>query len=115
VTLRHYPRLELPPAFGDSTSWRRVDREPVRLERLGRIRWRVRVGEGAPHRVVCATRSGAVVADCDCAGWRYGRWCAHVAAVFRAYVRRELDLADLDRGPAEEVEALWRGRARVDG
>ena len=50
----------------------------------------VPIGDGGRHRVVFGARSGTLVGECDCTGHSYHGWCAHVAAVFLAYIRDEV-------------------------
>jgi uncharacterized Zn finger protein len=110
MSLGSPPLLDLPDGFDSSSSWERAVTEDVTLGRLNRAEWLVQVGGGGRHRVVCATRSGEIVADCDCRGYQHHDWCAHVAAVVRAYVRQDVTLADLDADPEEELDALWRAQ-----
>lgn len=115
VPLGGYPEIDLPDDFGETTSWQRARSEETRVEPLNRAEWMVRVGDGDRHRVAFGTRSGQPVGQCDCKGYTHHEWCAHVAAVFLAYVRDDIVVADLDVDLAEENAMLWRQYRRDGG
>jgi hypothetical protein len=108
MPLGGYPEVELPDDFGDSTSWQRAKNEQTQIEPINRAEWMVTVGDGDRHRVAFGTRSGQPVGECDCKGYTHHGWCAHLAALFRAYVREEIVVADLDADLDEELAMLWR-------
>jgi hypothetical protein len=103
-----WPTIDLPDDFGDSTSWQRARDEESTVEPINRAEWMVRVGDGDRHRVVFGTRSGTPVGECDCKGYTYHEWCAHLAAMLLAYVREEIVVGDLDADLDEELAMLWR-------
>ena len=103
-----FPAVELPEDFGDSTSWQRARDEETTIEPINRAEWMVGVGDGDRHRVVFGTRSGTPVGECDCKGPTRHEWCAHLAAMLLAYVRKEIVVADRD----EELAMLWRQNRR---
>lgn len=105
--------VDLPEDFGQSTSWERAKNEPTKTARVGRAEWMVRVGDGDRHRVLFALEDGHMVGDCDCRGYQYHAWCAHLAALVLAYVRQDVVPADVATPIDEEVDALWA--ARPDG
>lgn len=108
VPLGGYPEIDLPDDFSESTSWQRARDEETRVEPINRAEWMVRVGDGDRHRVVFGTRSGMPVGECDCKGHSHHGWCAHVAAIFLAYIRDDVVVADLDADLREENAMLWR-------
>ena len=103
-----WPDVELPDDFAESTSWQRAKNEQTQIEPINRAEWMVRVGDGDRHRTVFGTRSGTPIGECGCKGYTNHGWCAHVAAVFLAYVREEIVVADLDADLDEELAMLWR-------
>lgn len=107
--------VELPEDFGTTTSWRRARDEDTSLSRVTRAEWMVRVGDGDLHRVEFALEEGHMLGECDCRGYRHRDWCAHLAALVLAYVRDEIEPADLAIPVEDEVDALWARTGRDGG
>jgi hypothetical protein len=104
--------VDLPEDFGTTTSWERAQSEDTSLSRISRAEWMVRVGDGNLHRVTFALEDGHLLGEGTCRGYQHHGWCAHLAALVLAYVRQEVEPADLATPVDEEVDALWaRGRA----
>lgn len=101
------PSLDLPEDFGTSTSWERARTEETSLSRITRAEWMVRVGDGDLYRVTFALDDGHMIGECNCKGYQYRDWCAHLAALVLDYVNDDLQPADLSTPIEEEVDILW--------
>jgi hypothetical protein len=113
MSLAGYPRVELPDGFHTSTSWERAGDEEAVVDPINRAEFFVRVGDGDRHRVAFGLRDGEPVGECDCRGWTHHQWCAHVAHLYRRYVREDIVVSDLDADPNDELAALWRRYRRA--
>lgn len=82
----------------------RCDRE-ARKVRNGRPRIRTESDIGVPPNPFFGMRSGTSVDECDRRGYTHHEWCAHLAAMVFAPVRRETVVADRDAVAA--VPARW--------
>lgn len=64
-------------------------------------------GSEWPHRVTWALRGRTLVADCDCDGWRYHDFCAHLASLWWQWVRGEIVVRHLDTGRDYPEPPCW--------
>jgi hypothetical protein len=67
-----------------------------------------RSGFGDDHRVTFAIYDGQLRAECDCQGFRYADWCAHVAHLWwRWAALGDLAVTDLDTGRTYLWPPAW--------
>lgn len=104
-------QLTFPTDWTLSTSWHRAQTAESDLSPVSDASWMVHLGNGGYHRVTFALESSELVADCDCQGWTYNDFCAHVARLWWLWSRGELVVHDLDTESAHHSPPLW---LRVD-
>jgi len=95
--------LAFPDGWSSSGSWHRAQVADGDSSPSGPAEFSVLLERGSGelgdrHRVVFAILEGDVVAECDCSGWEYRRWCAHVARLWWEWCRGEIGVVDLDTG-----------------
>ncbi|WP_199242170.1 hypothetical protein [Halorubrum sp. SD626R] len=104
-------RLRFPDGWTMSTSWQRAQAADGVVGSTNPAEWDVLLGSGDCHRVLFAVYDGHPRAECDCDGWQYHDWCAHVARLWWRWVRGDLVVADLDTGARYTTPPEW---IRVD-
>ena len=100
--------LSMPDDWTLSTAWQRAQSE---ADSGGPINDAERMvvlsdGEGV-HRVTWALKGETLLADCDCRGYRYHDWCAHVAALWWQWVRGQIVVTHLDTGREYPTPPAW--------
>ena len=104
-------RLSFPEGWTMSTSWQRAQSEDAVIGSRNPIQWDVLMGCGDRHTVTMCVLRGEPRAECDCDGYHYGDWCAHVARLWWRWSRCDLVVADLDTGARYRSPPAW---LRVD-
>ena len=106
-------RLQFPSGWATSTSWRRAQAAPSTIGSVNPGEFDVLLGRGsgknAPsrHRVLFAVYEGDLVAECDCDGYHFRDWCAHVALLWWKWSREQLGVTDLDTGETHCSPPWW--------
>ena len=108
------PTLTFPEDWTLSKSWYRAQRASSNVGRYNPAEWGMvlgtgpgRIDPGSHHRVLFAIYDGELVAECDCDGYRYRAWCAHVAHLWWLWARGRLVVADLDTGQQYPDPPWW--------
>ncbi|WP_436909963.1 SWIM zinc finger family protein [Halosimplex marinum] len=100
--------LTFPPKWTLSTSWQRAQRETGRGGAVNAAERMVWLSEGdEPHRVTWALTGRTLVADCDCRGYQYREWCAHVARLWWRWCRGRLVVEHVDTGREYRHPPAW--------
>lgn len=100
-------KLTLSDGWATSTSWRRGQSSRSAKNPITDAEWLVRVGDGDRHRVLFTIEAGDLVANCDCDGWHYDGWCAHVAKLWWDWSRRRLIVTDQQTGKNHRSPPVW--------
>lgn len=107
-------RLDEPAVFDPpeqwalSTSWRRAQTETDHGGPLNDAERHVFLDESEnPHRVLFVIKDGELRAECDCDGWHYNDWCAHVASCWWQWVNGRLTVVDVDDGTVHLDPPWW--------
>lgn len=107
------PTLTFPEDWTLTDSWHRAQRASANVGTHNPAEWGMVLGHpdsvdpGGYHRLLFAVFRGQLVAECDCDGYRYRGWCAHVAWMWWAWVRSRVVVADLDTGRRYESPPWW--------
>jgi hypothetical protein len=125
------PTLTFPADWRMSGSWERAVRSPGDVGSVNPAQYDVLLGypdrdeRGDRHRVTFAIYGGDLVAECDCSGWNWNEWCAHVARLWWLWVRGKITVSDLDTARRHPHPPAWLRvedqtadvdhRARADG
>jgi len=118
-------RLQFPSGWTTSTSWRRAQAAPSNVSPANPAEFDVLMGRCdadaalSRHRVLYALYEGNLVVECDCDGYRFRGWCAHVALLWWKWSRADLAVTDLDTGRTHLSPPWWLSiddaeRDRVD-
>jgi len=117
-------QLRFPSGWAMSSSWRRAQAAPSQVGAANPAEFDVLLGyvddDGlAKHRVLFALYEGDLVAECECDGYRFRGWCAHVALLWWKWSREDLAVTDLDVGRTHLSPPWWLSiddaeRDRVD-
>jgi len=100
--------LRFPDKWTLSTSWQRAQRESDRGGPINAAERMVWLSEGDDsHRVTWALTGRTLVADCDCRGYQYHQWCAHVARLWWRWSRGRLDVEHVDTGRTFRQPPAW--------
>lgn len=99
--------LVFPSNWTLSTSWRRAQSADASKNPLTDQEWMVQIDDGDRHRVTFAVENSEIVADCDCDGWTYRDWCAHVAHLWWCWVRGQAVVTDIDTGRNLTMPPAW--------
>jgi DNA-binding CsgD family transcriptional regulator len=93
---------------------RGTDRSPGTVGNLlRRARDKVHARDRSCHRVTFAIKSGDLVADCPCDGFKYRGWCAHVAFLWWRWAGKcNLAVTDLDTRHKYTIVPPWLSVAR---
>ncbi|NLV09344.1 SWIM zinc finger family protein [Halomicrobium mukohataei] len=100
--------LRFPDEWKLSGSWQRAQREADRggpINDAERMVWLDESDE--PHRVTFALDGQRLLADCDCRGYRFNRWCAHVASCWWRWSRGEIAVQHLQTGREYPEPPAW--------
>jgi len=100
-------QLTFPDDWTLSASWRRAQEEADAGGPVSAAERVVLLGEGEPHRVLFTIYEGTLRAECDCDGYHYRGWCAHVASCWWRWVRSDLAVTDLDTGQTHLSPPWW--------
>jgi hypothetical protein len=109
--------IRFPDGWQTSGSWHRAQTAPSHIGSDGPAQFSVLLGypdrntSGERHRVTFAILGGQLVTRCDCDGYEYRGWCAHVAHLWWKWVRSMLSVVDLDTGRTWLAPPEW---LRVD-
>lgn len=99
--------LQFPPGWTLSTSWARAQDDEATVGPSGPARFDVLLGDGDRHRTTFAIHGGKLMVECDCAGFRYSEFCAHVAHLWWKWARSQLAVTDLDTGKTHLSAPWW--------
>jgi hypothetical protein len=108
------PEFRFPSGWTLSSSWRRA--QVARAEVMPSdhpAEWVVMMASedtdelGDPHRVTFAIVEGTLRAQCNCDGYRYRDFCAHVGRLWWRWVRGRLDVVDLDTERVHPHPPCW--------
>jgi len=111
------PTLTFPDGWRLSASWRRAQASPANVGPANPAQYDVllgypdRDGRGDRHRVTFCLYEGDLIAECDCEGWNWNEWCAHVARLWWLWVRGRITVLDLDTARRHPHPPAW---LRVD-
>ena len=106
-------RLRFPSGWTTSTSWRRAQAAPSTVGPANPAEFDVLLGytdgrdDLTHHRVLFALYDGDLVAECECDGWDYRGWCAHVALLWWRWSRDQLGVTNLDTGRTYLSPPWW--------
>jgi len=102
------PRLVFPEDWYMSTSWQRAQLEDDHGGPLNPAERHVLLDDSATaHRVLFAIKNGEIIAECDCQGWSYRNWCAHVASCWWRWARGEISVVDLNTERTHVYPPAW--------
>jgi len=107
------PTLTFPDDWELSRSWYRAQKASANVGSHNPAEWGMVLGHpdsvepGGYHRLLFAVYQGELVAECDCDGWRYRGWCAHVAHLWWRWVRGRLVVVDLDTDQRYPDPPCW--------
>ena len=118
-------RLQFPNGWAMSSSWSRAQAAPSAVSPRNPAEFEVLMGREddetalSRHAVLFALYEGDLVAECDCDGYRFRDWCAHVALLWWKWSREDLAVTDLDAGRTHLSPPWWLSideaeRDRVD-
>lgn len=62
---------------------------------------------GDPHRVLFTLYDDDLAAECDCDGYRYRQWCAHISLLWWRWVRGRLVVTDLNADENHQFPPRW--------
>lgn len=99
--------LRFPSGWTLSASWRRAQEEDTAVNPVNDAEYVVQIGDGEIHRTTAYVEEGALRCDCDCRGWQYREWCAHVAAIWWRWCRAETFVTDRDTGHTLRRPPAW--------
>jgi len=106
-------RLRFPSDWTFSTSWRRAQAAESDVSPANPAEFDVLLGyvddrdKITHHRVLFALYGGDLVAECECDGWSYRGWCAHVAVLWWNWSRDQLGVKNLDTGRTYLSPPWW--------
>lgn len=109
--------IRFPDGWQTGASWHRAQAAPADVSPDGPAQFSVLLGYpgrdefGDRRRVTFAILDGQLVAECDCDGWHYRGWCAHVAHLWWRWSQRDLSVVDLNTGRTWTSVPSW---LRVD-
>lgn len=109
------PEFRFPSGWQNSSSWRRAQTAPASVTPSNHpAEWVVLMGRegdrdelGDPHRVTFALVEGTLRAECNCDGYRYRDFCAHVALLWWRWCRGRLDVTDVDAETIYQSPPCW--------
>jgi len=101
------PELRFPDKWTLSTSWQRAQSPAAVKNPINPAEWMIQIDGGDRHRVTFALLGGDLIADCDCDGFRFEEWCAHVAHMWWSWVRSDAVVTDLDADRSHELPPVW--------
>ena len=117
-------QLRFPNGWTISSSWKRAQAAPSNVGPVNSTDFDVLLGyvdeDGiSKHRVLFALYEGGLVTKCECDGYRFRSWCAHVALLWWKWSRDDLGVTDLDTGRVHVSPPWWfslddADRDRVD-
>ncbi|WP_058365392.1 hypothetical protein [Haloparvum sedimenti] len=105
--------LRFPSGWTTSTSWHRAQAAPSEISPSNPAEFDVLLGycddrdDITHHRVLFALYGGDLVAECECDGWSYRGWCAHVAVLWWRWCRDQLAVTNLDTGRTYLSPPWW--------
>ena len=99
--------LTLPAGWTLTTSWERAQTSEANVNAVNDAEFMIRLESGDVHRVAFVVDDGALRADCDCDGWHYHDWCAHVAHLWWKWSRGALVVHDLDADRPRQMPPAW--------
>jgi hypothetical protein len=100
--------LSMPDDWTLSTPWQRAQQEIDDGGAINDAERIVSLSDGDDyHRVLWALKSRTLVAECDCQGYHYNGWCAHVASLWWQWVRGQIVVAHLDTGREYPAPPAW--------
>lgn len=100
-------KLRFPSKWTLSTSWRRAQEDDAAVNPVTPAEYMIQLGGGDLHRTTFVVESGELLADCDCHGWQYNQWCAHVARLWWQWSRGRLVVTDLDSDRSLTMPPAW--------
>ena len=106
-------RLRFPSGWTTSTSWKRAQAAPSNVGSANPAEFDVLLGytddrdDITHHRVLFALYDGDLVAECECDGWSFRGWCAHVALLWWRWSRDQLGVTNLDTGRTYLSPPWW--------
>ena len=106
-------RLQFPSGWAMSTSWRRAQAAHSAVGPANPAEFDVLMAREddetavSRHRVLFTVYEGDLRAECDCDGYRFRDWCAHVALLWWRWSRENLSVTDLDTGERYLSPPWW--------
>jgi len=117
-------RLQFPSGWTMSSSWQRAQAVPSAVGPVNPAEFDVLLSyvdeDGlSKHRVLFALYEGQLRAECECDGYSFRGWCAHVALLWWKWSRDNLAVTDLDASRVHTSPPWWLSvddveRDRVD-
>ena len=102
------PVLTFPDGWTLSKSWQRAQTAGDLGGPVNPAERTVLLDDGGdPHTVLFAISDGKLRAECDCSGYSYRSWCAHVASCWWRWVRGEISVTDLDTERTHLTPPWW--------
>ena len=105
-------QLRFPSEWTTSSSWKRAQAAPSNVGPVNPAEFDVLLGyvdeDGlSKHRVLFALYEGDLVAECECDGYRFRSWCAHVALLWWKWSREQLAVTNLETGRTYLSPPWW--------
>lgn len=107
------PVLTFPEGWTLSGSWQRAQQARANVGSYNAAEWSIVLSHpdsnqpGGYHRALFAIQDGDVLADCNCDGFEYREFCAHVAHLWWRWVTGRLVVVDLDSGEQHRRPPEW--------
>lgn len=100
-------KLVFPDGWTFTASWRRAQSSTAKKNPLNEAEWMVQIDDGEPHRTTFVVEEGDLRADCDCDGWHFRDWCAHVAHLWWSWTRGLAVVTDIDSDKSLLMPPAW--------
>lgn len=100
--------ISFPEDWTLSTSWQRAQSEHDRgswVNDAERMVWLE--GSDNPHRVVFTLHGNVLRTSCDCSGYTFRDWCAHVASCWWDWINGQLNVSHMQTGKEYEQPPDW--------
>ncbi|MFU1780701.1 SWIM zinc finger family protein [Haloarcula japonica] len=102
------PRFDMPDDWTMSGSWKRAQEATDHGGPINKAERMVSLDDtDGFHRVVWALSGGSLRAECECKGYQYNDWCAHLASLWWRWVRGEIHVTHLETGKTYRTPPSW--------
>jgi hypothetical protein len=105
------PRFDPRESVDDFTmtkSWRRAQQAVDTGGRINKAERMVSLSDtDGFHRVVWTLSGASLRAECECKGYKYRDWCAHLASLWWRWVRGRIEVTHLETGKSYQTPPSW--------